>query len=155
MSKNKIIWILILLIVAILVFVTLFFFWINNEQQSLKSGKVCINKNCFEVQIVENFWQQNRGLMFREYLVEYSGMLFVFDKEANYPFWMKNTKISLDIIWINENKEIVYVSEFAQPCLTFFCPQINPQKNAKYVLEINGGLSKKLNIKVGDEVAIK
>lgn len=92
--------------------------------------------------------------MFRDKLDQNKGMLFVFDNSANYPFWMKNTKIPLDIIWINANKEIVYISEFTQPCKTFFCPKINPNKNAKYVLEINAGLSQKFDIKVGDNVDI-
>jgi uncharacterized membrane protein (UPF0127 family) len=67
---------------------------------------------------------------------------------------MKNTHIPLDIIWINANKEVVFISEFTEPCKTFFCPQINPQVNAKYVLEINAGLSQKFDFKVGDFVEI-
>ena len=77
-------------------------------------------------------------------------MLFVYDSEGNYPFWMKNTLISLDMIWINQNHEVVYIAENAESCKEF-CLEINPQKNAQYILEINGGLAKELGINVGDK----
>lgn len=140
---------LIVLLIFILVFSLILFF-----SKISKSKKVCINNNCFYAEVAENFLQQYRGLMFRKELKDDKGMFFVFDKELIYPFWMKNTKIPLDIIWINENKEIVYISEFTQICKTFFCPKINPQLKAKYVLEINAGLCQKFNIKVGDTIDI-
>ena len=56
------------------------------------------------------------GLMFRENMDSDRGMLFIFEKEGEYPFWMKNTLIPLDIIWINKDKEVVFISENAQPC---------------------------------------
>ena len=148
----------VLLVISIVVILAVLAWEVSNLRLKKNiiydTGQVCINKNCFEVELARDNFQIEKGLMFREKLEQDKGMLFVFNKEANYPFWMKNTKIPLDIIWINENEEIVYISEFTQPCKTFFCPKINPQKNAKYVLEINGGLSKKSNLKLGDKVEI-
>lgn len=96
--------------------------------------------------------ERSRGLMYREGLDSDKGMLFIFEKEGEYPFWMKNTLISLDIIWINENKEVVFISENAQPCSEeYSCPSISPGKNAKYVLEINGGTSERIGLKIGDK----
>lgn len=153
---------LILLAIAILLFAGFLFSQNYFQKQSFKTAKVCIGSNCFNVELAENYWQQSRGLMYKESLAQNAGMLFIFNKEANYPFWMKNTKIPLDIIWINANKQIVYISELTQPCLPagrqvmlFICPQINPKVNAKYVLEINGGLAQKFNFKIGDLVEIK
>ena len=85
------------------------------------------------------------------------GMFFIFESEGTYPFWMKNTLIPLDIIWIDNRNKIVYIAENAQPCpaSTLICPSISPLGNAKYVLEINGGLCQALGIKAGDEVSIK
>jgi len=163
MIKNKMIWILILIVVLALVF----FVWQNSsfrlkKEVNYKNTKACISNNCFDTEIAENNFQREKGLMFRENLDQDKAMLFVFEKEANYPFWMKNTKINLDIIWIGQDKKIKYISQFTQPCLPagrlvqlFFCPQINPQTNAKYVLEINGGLCQKFDIKVGDSVDIE
>ena len=63
---------------------------------------------------------------------------------------MKNTLISLDIIWIDENKKIVFISQNNQPCLEDNCPAINPGVKAKYVLEINAGIAEELGIKIGE-----
>jgi uncharacterized membrane protein (UPF0127 family) len=151
----KKVWIIFL--VFFIIILLLFLAWQNfyqNKEIIYNNSSVCIGGSCFEIQLAENSLQQSRGLMFRETLSENKGMFFVFKKEANYPFWMKNTHIPLDIIWINANKEVVFISEFTEPCKTFFCPQINPQVNAKYVLEINAGLSQKFDFKVGDFVEI-
>jgi len=79
-------------------------------------------------------------------------MLFVIDKEGVYPFWMKNTKIPLDIIWINRDKAIVYISRNAPPCKTSTCPSYDPEKNAMYVIELNGGAAEEMGLLVGDKV---
>ena len=79
----------------------------------------------------------------------------MFETEGNYPFWMKNTLIPLDIIWINARNEIVFIAENAQPCKEDLCPNIDPEANAKYVLEINGGLSNNFGFKVNDKINLK
>lgn len=155
MLKNKMIWILVLCVVILLGF--LFWQFSNfrlQRQVGYNISKACVGENCFDVELAEDNLQIEKGLMFRESLSENKGMIFVFNKEANYPFWMKNTLIPLDIIWINNKKEIVYISQYAQPCKTFFCPQINPQKKAKYVFEINAGLCQKFDIHIGQTVDI-
>ena len=117
-----------------------------------KPKKVCINDNCFEVEIADTPEKSSKGLMNRENLPEKSGMLFVYDKEAIHSFWVKNTLIPLDIIWVNENKEIIYIEKNAQPCKADPCLKYSPDQKSKYVLEINGGLSEKLNINVGQKI---
>jgi len=118
------------------------------------TGQVCIRDRCFSVEIAANQSQRQYGLMNREHLDPDKGMLFVFENEGNYRFWMKNTQIPLDIIWINSSQDIVYIERNVQPCTLDFCPSIDPGKNASYVLEINGGLSDKYNLKVGDKTNI-
>jgi len=113
---------------------------------------VCFENDCFSVEIADNSEEMSRGLMFREKMDADKGMLFIFEKEGEYPFWMKNTLIPLDIIWINENKEVVLITENAQPCQKdHFCPSFKPSETAKYVLEINGGISEKIGLKIGDK----
>ena len=68
---------------------------------------------------------------------------------------MKNTLIPLDIIWINTNKEIVFIKENVQPCGESLCQSINPAKSAKYVLEINGGISKEIGLSVGQKANLE
>lgn len=93
------------------------------------------------------------GLMFREDLDEDSGMLFIFNDEYQYTFWMKNTLIPLDIIFINENSYIVDIIR-ADPCEEEPCKSYKPKKSAKYVLEVNGNFTTENNIKAGDKLII-
>ena len=120
-----------------------------------KQGRVCFKDYCFSVELAITSRERSNGLMFRESLDPEKGMLFVFEKEGKHALWMKNTLISLDIIWINENKEIVFINENTQPCKEQPCPIIEPAENAKYVLEINGGISKKIGLIVGDKINIE
>jgi uncharacterized membrane protein (UPF0127 family) len=100
----------------------------------------------FDVEIASTSAQQAKGLMYRRELAEDKGMLFVFSDEAPRSFWMKNTYIPLDIIFISADKKIINI-EKALPCETDICPHYASQGPAQYVLEINGGLSEKLGIK--------
>jgi uncharacterized membrane protein (UPF0127 family) len=113
---------------------------------------VCVRGKCFDVEVVSTPQDRNRGLMFRENLAKDEGMLFVFGVEGDYHFWMKNTLIPLDIIWIDQDHEIVYISRNTQPCKADPCPYVDPGMNAKYVLEINGGVSDEFGFELGDVV---
>ncbi|MEK7080259.1 MAG: DUF192 domain-containing protein [Patescibacteria group bacterium] len=118
---------------------------------SLKQEKsVCFESFCFEVEIAKTPLELSQGLMFRKSLGQNKGMLFIFEKEGIYPFWMKNTLIPLDIIWIDENNKVVFISENTQPCPQKDCLQIIPQAEAKYVLELNAGQAREAKIKIGD-----
>ena len=92
-----------------------------------------------------------RGLMFRESLPSDAGMLFVFPNLDVHSFWMKNTLIDLDILWLNELKEVVYIVT-AHPCKKDPCESIVPLQKARYVLEVNGGFAKKHNIGLGSRM---
>lgn len=118
-----------------------------------QNQKIKINNADFNIEVADNPAERAKGLMFRKELKEDSGMLFIFSDSKKYSFWMKNTFIPLDIIWIDESLKVVYVFENAQPCREI-CNSINPDKDAKYVLEINAGLAKEYNFKVGDRVEI-
>jgi uncharacterized membrane protein (UPF0127 family) len=90
--------------------------------------------------------------MFREDLDPNRGMLFIFEEEGVYPFWMKNTLIPLDIIWIDKSKTVVFISKNTLPCEQEPCPTINPRKKAKYVLELCGGTADRIGLKAGDRL---
>lgn len=90
--------------------------------------------------------------MFRKSLKENSGMLFVFATEGVYPFWMKNTLISLDIIWIDRNKTVTHIQRNTRP---FSETPINPGKKAKWVLEVPAGSVVKNRINLGHPVKIE
>ena len=162
---------ILLLITAVVIFTYLFFHSAQvllapNSQQGLLSS-VCIKpfaspqggENCFSVELAKTQAQQERGLMYRTGMDKNKGMLFIFDKEAIYPFWMKNTLIPLDIIWIDNNYKAVFISQNVQPCKGLICPTIVPLgpaggHPAKYVLEINAGIVNEIGLKIGDGLTI-
>jgi len=139
-----------LIIVSFLVIIIIMFVLINS-----KTEKVCINNHCFDVELVQTQEQRNRGLMYRESLGENQGMLFVFDEEKEQSIWMKNMLIPLDIIWINNDKEIVHIEKNVQPCTEEDCGSIRPNKKAKYVLEINAGQANKASFEIGNKLIFK
>jgi len=104
------------------------------------------NGASFEVELAQTPEQHAQGLMNRDKMDENKGMLFIFDAEETHTFWMKNTKIPLDIIFMNENRTVVEIYE-AEPCASDSCPIYSA--NAQYVLEINGGLAKTKSITKG------
>lgn len=128
---------------AAILAITLGFFMMDKE-----TNEVCFEKECFGVEIVDTPQSREIGLMHREELDEDKGMLFIFESEGNYPFWMKNTLIPLDIIWMDSSGKVIDIRE-AEPCEKDPCLVISHVGSAKYVLEINKGLSAQLGIKVG------
>ena len=122
---------------------------------SEKPSQACFKEHCFNIELAVTEEERSQGLMFREYLALNEAMLFVFPEEGEYPFWMKNTLIPLDIIWINQEKEVVFIRENLQPCEDeYSCPLVRPDKNAKYVLEVNEGIVEKIGLEVGDKILL-
>jgi uncharacterized protein len=109
---------------------------------------ICNNNLCFDVFIPKTTELKMQGLMFVEELNENEGMLFVFENKAKHSFWMKNTLVPLDMLWLDETLTVVHI-EKADPCITETCTIYSPQSDALYVLEINQGLSEKNNITIG------
>lgn len=107
----------------------------------------------FQVEIADTDLERRGGLMFRESLDQDKGMLFIFDSESMLTFWMKNTLIPIDIIFINSGLEIVSIEE-AVPCQEDPCPIYGSGEPSLYVLEINKGLSQELEITPGNRVTL-
>lgn len=103
----------------------------------------------FDVELAVEEEQRTRGLMYRKSLGPYEGMLFDFHKEAEVAFWMKNTLISLDMVFIAADGTVRHVHANAEPLSTRTIPSKFPVQG---VLEINGGTSLLLGIKPGDKV---
>ena len=105
---------------------------------------------CYEVELPITQEDFQTGLMQREYLPENQGMLFIFQEEQKHAFWMKNTLIPLDMMWLNEELEVVHI-ETATPCKEDPCTIYFPDTEALYTLEINANQTQKQNIKIGDK----
>jgi len=149
-NKKEIIVIIVLVLLALG-----FSYWYNNGSIFGEITSVCFEERCFAVEIADSDEERRIGLMFRESLGLDNGMLFIFEEERNYLFWMKDTFIPLDIIWINKEREVIFVAN-AVPCLTDGeCNLINPIRKALYVLEVNSGIVNEIGLKVGDKVDFK
>jgi uncharacterized protein len=103
----------------------------------------------FDVELALNDVERSRGLMFRDKLGPYEGMLFDFHQEAPVSFWMKNTLIPLDMVFIGGDGTVRHVHANAVPLST---DAIASQFPVRAVLEINGGSARLLGIKPGDRI---
>lgn len=121
------------------------------KEGNLTIFKVNTNQTInLDIEVAENETERMRGLMDRFSMPENAGMLFIFERDEPRSFWMKNTYISLDIIYINSNKEIVSIQKYTQPRTVSSIPSEFP---AQYVLEVNAGFSDKFGIKPGDKIS--
>jgi hypothetical protein len=103
-----------------------------------------------EVEVAENDAERAKGLMFRSYLPDSVGMLFIFEEPDEHKFWMKNTSIPLDIIYVGPDKKIVSIAQNTQP---YSEESILPYGLVQYVVEVNAGFTKSNNIQSGDAIS--
>ena len=115
---------------------------------------VTLKNERFSVELAETSEQQALGLMFRDTLPDDQGMLFLFPVEAIRSFWMKNTRIALDIFYFDAELKLVSVSENVQPCRTQQCPNYPSKGPARYVLELNAGKAAELGVQAGDVLGL-
>ncbi len=100
-----------------------------------------------ELEIADNDQERTQGMMYRSSMSYDRAMLFIMEYERNQSFWMLNTKLSLDIIYITGNKEIVTIYKHTQPYSQSPIPSF---KKAKYVVETAAGFCDKFGVKEGD-----
>ena len=103
----------------------------------------------YRIEIARTPEEQAQGLMFRESLPDNTGMLFPFPDKGVHRFWMKNTMIPLDMIWMDPDGKVLFVSADTPPCRADPCPSYGPETPAASVLEIAGGKAAKEKIGVG------
>jgi uncharacterized membrane protein (UPF0127 family) len=113
------------------------------------------------VEVPDDLEEFTRGLMFRNHLPWNAGMLFayyddiaaVFGTEEPRSFWMKNTLIPLDLIFVDSSSKIVEIKENVPPCEQEECPSYPSQEPAQYVLEVNAGFVQENDVRLGDRLA--
>jgi uncharacterized membrane protein (UPF0127 family) len=109
------------------------------------------NGATIQAEIADTTEKRAKGLMYRESLAKDRGMLFTFAEPQLWTFWMKNTQISLDIIWMDGKKRIVHIERNVPTCprTDDGCPQYQPNDNALYVLELAAGVADALKLQRG------
>jgi uncharacterized protein len=115
-------------------------------QVVLPSGKV------LDVEVADTPELLERGYMFRERISDAEGMVFLMGSVDFHSFWMKNCKVSLDILWLNEKWEVVHMEKKLPPCKRDPCPSYRPLQASLYVLEVKAGLAAAEGIKLGDRI---
>ncbi len=121
------------------------------QKDTQTKNQVCFEGQCIEVELARTPEEQAKGLQFRTSLESNGGMLFIFSESRRYSFWMKDTLIPLDMVWISRSKKVVDITRNVSPCKTTPCPTYSPSSNVLYVLEVNAGYTEKLGIQVGDQ----
>ncbi len=131
------------------------FFSFSFCQADAVPPQVCHQDNCVTVEVVSKDADLERGLMYRTSLDQDKGMLFVFPKDDIYQFWMKNMLFDLDMLWISFDGHIVFIGQGIPACTKDPCPVYTPDKQARYVLEINSGYAASHHWKAGDKLDLK
>ncbi len=119
----------------------------NGELTFIKKDGEFITK--IEIEIADNDAKRAQGLMYRDKMKFNRGMLFIFPKEDIQSFWMKNTTLPLDIIFVNKNSEIIKIHKNTTPYSLESYPSGKP---AQFVVEVNAGFTDKFNIVEGDKI---
>lgn len=129
---------------------------LTREVNFIKEGELTLIKTendsilaQLDIEIADDAYQTETGLMYRRSMPNNQGMLFIFKDERFRSFYMKNTEFSLDIIYINSQKEIESIQENAQPFNKKSLPSTGP---VQFVLEVNAGLSEQWKLEKGDKV---
>ncbi len=107
------------------------------------------------VEIASDDATRAQGLMYRDSLPPNTGMLFLFAQTGEYPFWMKNTLIPLDMVWIDEAQRVAHVKYDVPPCKADPCPSYPPNAPARFILEVPAGVARQHGIVAGSQLKIE
>lgn len=141
------------IVIILIVFLSLNY---NKFQKNYNYQKtISVNKTIINIEIANTQELKTKGLSGKNDLCSNCGMLFIYDKPDIYTFWMKDMKIPLDFIWINDNKVIELTENVPFPKASDDIKIINPKNPVNNVLEVPAGFIKQNNIKVGDSVSIE
>lgn len=150
--KSLIRWIMIIL--GIKIIIISFFMLHFLEKTKSKKPEACYQKQCFQLEVANTPEKRELWLMFRDSFPKNQGMLFIFDKSDFWSFWMRNTLVPLDIIWLNEENKIVDIVS-APPCTEMPCPSYLPQAQATKAIEFNSWTAKEIWLWIGGSLDIK
>ncbi|MEM3408246.1 MAG: DUF192 domain-containing protein [Candidatus Micrarchaeia archaeon] len=144
------------------IFLTLCYFfllyesYIETKEKAIGFTEVIVNDIKIKVEIADTPEERTIGLMNRTYLGKDEGMLFIFENEDYHSFWMKNTLIPLEILFIDKELNIIQIIEMEPYIIkNLICKIYSPNKPILYALELNANFSKINGIKIGDKIKIE
>lgn len=114
-----------------------------------------INNRIFTLEIAKTPMEVTRGLMNRNTISEDGGMIFIFDSDEPRSFWMKDTLVNLDMIFVNYSNHIVDINRNAKPCIEAEdCISYQSSAPAKYVIEFNADVAEEMGLEIGQQINI-
>jgi uncharacterized membrane protein (UPF0127 family) len=132
----------------VVVFILCLFFILKKNVPARGIQYIKIAGQTIKVDLALTPATQAQGLSGRINLPEGNGMLFIFSKPDRYSFWMKDMNFPIDMIWLDQNRQVVYIEKDAQP--TSYPATFTPNTDAEYVLEVPAGFAEKNNLEEGD-----
>ncbi len=126
----------------------------ENGQKLPIEAQIKLGEETIELEVAKTPEQQQMGLMYRQSLEKNRGMIFLFEQLRPVKFWMKNVKISLDMIFLT-NGTVKAVLINVPPCSVDPCPTYGPENLVNQVIELRGGRAEELGIKPGDKLKIE
>jgi len=138
-------------ICLVLIFLASLFFIFRKKTMFPKDLGLNIKGNSYYLEIAQTNQERKKGLSNRQEICSNCGMLFIFNKEDQHSFWMKDTYVPLDIIWLNSKKEIVKIITAAKTDSETVYTNKTP---AKYVIELPANESLKLKLQIGETIPI-
>ena len=128
------------------------------ESVEFPRGTILVDDVALEVQIADSEPRRVRGLMFQDQLPYDQGMIFVFDDPGLYSLWMLNMQFPLDMIWFDQDGNVVHIEKNVPPCKTALeitsCQSVVPDNEASYILEVTSGFVDKNNITKDSKLTI-
>lgn len=121
-----------------------------NDKFLIDTKVIVIGDTALTVEVANTFEKRAQGLSGREELKKNTGMFFVFDEADRYGFWMKDMKFNIDIIWLNDHGEIIYMKESVSP--DTYPETFAPETPALYVLEVPAGFAAEKHLELGDKI---
>jgi uncharacterized protein len=128
---------------------------IQEEPLQEKYHQARVNVNGFEIMadIAMTGEQKEKGLSIKDSLKEDEGMLFIFEREGKYNFWMNGMKFPIDILWLDSAGKVVHIEPNLQPCVSNNnCTDYAPSKDILYVLEVVAGFAERHNVEIGTDI---
>jgi len=150
--KRKIIYITIIILIVLSIFYIQSKQNIENICGKYKQKEIQINSNNIIVDIADNDCKRELGLS-NKTSIDDKGMLFIFENSGNYSFWMKYMNFPIDILWINDDFNIIGIEK--NIATSTYPETFGGEYFSKYILELPAGFSDKNNIKVGDKIIYK
>ncbi len=136
----------------VVLFILFCSFFYSSPAAEIKIIPLYIGPEKFMVEIANTPEKYFRGLMYREFIPDDFGMLFIHESEDYRSFWMKNCRVHLDIIYLDKNKQVINIHFNVPPCEFEPCRTYPSERPAQYVLELRGNRAKELNLKPGDTI---